>query len=197
MKFKYDLEEPPPFLANLVLGLQWAFIAISTIVILGKIVGSIYFGAPAPFNFRTRRCSTDRRSLQPGVPYLRHQYINNSWGCLHLHSGCYRAVQLCPKTLYSQGDCSCAPADCLHPCADNPGSHDRRIEWGESYFEHHVFSVPCICHVPVEQVSFRNMENGSHYFLHVWRQYNLLFDLPLCIQQPPVYASIMGEIIFR
>ena len=44
MKFKYDLEEPPPFLANLVLGLQWAFIAISTIVILGKIVSSIHFG---------------------------------------------------------------------------------------------------------------------------------------------------------
>ena len=44
MKFKYDLEELPPFLANLVLGLQWAFIAISTIVILGKIVSSIHFG---------------------------------------------------------------------------------------------------------------------------------------------------------
>jgi xanthine/uracil permease len=44
MKLKYDLEEPPPFPANLVLGLQWAFIAISTIVILGKIVGSIHFG---------------------------------------------------------------------------------------------------------------------------------------------------------
>jgi xanthine/uracil permease len=43
LKLKYDLEEPPPFLANLVLGLQWAFIAISTIVILGKIVGSIHF----------------------------------------------------------------------------------------------------------------------------------------------------------
>jgi xanthine/uracil permease len=43
LKLKYDLEEPPPFVANLVLGLQWAFIAISTIVILGKIVGSIHF----------------------------------------------------------------------------------------------------------------------------------------------------------
>ena len=44
MKLEYDLEDSPPLAANLVLGLQWALIAISTIVILGKIVGSIHFG---------------------------------------------------------------------------------------------------------------------------------------------------------
>ena len=44
MKLEYDLENSPPLTANLVLGLQWALIAISTIVILGKIVGSIHLG---------------------------------------------------------------------------------------------------------------------------------------------------------
>ncbi|MBN2317484.1 MAG: purine/pyrimidine permease [Acidobacteria bacterium] len=44
MKLEYDLEDSPPLTANLVLGLQWALIAISTIVILGKIVGSIHLG---------------------------------------------------------------------------------------------------------------------------------------------------------
>lgn len=44
MKWEYDLNEPPPLRTNIILGLQWAFIAISTIVILGKIVGSLHFG---------------------------------------------------------------------------------------------------------------------------------------------------------
>jgi xanthine/uracil permease len=44
MKLEYDLEDSLPLTANLVLGLQWALIAISTIVILGKIVGSIHSG---------------------------------------------------------------------------------------------------------------------------------------------------------
>ena len=44
MKLEYNLEDSPPIIANLVLGLQWALIAISTIVILGKIVGSIHLG---------------------------------------------------------------------------------------------------------------------------------------------------------
>ena len=47
MKFEYNLEDSPPLTANLILGLQWAFIAISTIIILGKIVGSIHFGESA------------------------------------------------------------------------------------------------------------------------------------------------------
>jgi len=44
MKLQYSLNETPPPVTNLVLGFQWAFIAISTIVILGKIVGSMHFG---------------------------------------------------------------------------------------------------------------------------------------------------------
>ncbi len=44
MRLDYNLEDRPPIITNLVLGLQWAFIAVSTIVILGKIVGSIYSG---------------------------------------------------------------------------------------------------------------------------------------------------------
>lgn len=44
MKWEYDLNEPLPLRTNIILGLQWAFIAISTIVILGKIVGNLHFG---------------------------------------------------------------------------------------------------------------------------------------------------------
>jgi xanthine/uracil permease len=44
MHWKYGLNESPPFPASIILGLQWAFIAISTIVILGKIVGTLHFG---------------------------------------------------------------------------------------------------------------------------------------------------------
>ena len=44
MKLEYSLEETPPPGTSLVLGFQWAFIAISTIVILGKIVSAIHFG---------------------------------------------------------------------------------------------------------------------------------------------------------
>ena len=48
MKFDYELEESPPLITNFVLGLQWAFIALTTIIILGKIVVSIY--APESFD---------------------------------------------------------------------------------------------------------------------------------------------------
>jgi xanthine/uracil permease len=44
MQWKYGLNESPPPSTNAILGLQWAFIAIATIVILGKIVGTLHFG---------------------------------------------------------------------------------------------------------------------------------------------------------
>ncbi|MEJ2108416.1 MAG: solute carrier family 23 protein [Acidobacteriota bacterium] len=43
MKLEFGLEDKPPLAVSLILGLQWAFIAISTIVILGKIVSSLHF----------------------------------------------------------------------------------------------------------------------------------------------------------
>jgi len=44
MKWKYGLDESPPPSANIILGLQWAFIAIPPVIILGKIVGALHFG---------------------------------------------------------------------------------------------------------------------------------------------------------
>ncbi len=44
MRFDYGLDDVPPLRVHLLLGLQWAFLAMSTIVILGKIVGSIQPG---------------------------------------------------------------------------------------------------------------------------------------------------------
>ncbi len=43
MQLEYGLNEKPTPLTTIILGLQWALIAISTIVILGKIVGALYF----------------------------------------------------------------------------------------------------------------------------------------------------------
>jgi xanthine/uracil permease len=47
MQWKYGLDESLPLPANIILGLQWAFIAISTIVILGKVVGTLHPGESA------------------------------------------------------------------------------------------------------------------------------------------------------
>ena len=47
MQWKYDLDESPPLAATILLGLQWAFIAISPIIILGKIVGALHAGESA------------------------------------------------------------------------------------------------------------------------------------------------------
>lgn len=47
MKWKYGLDEHPPHSANIILGLQWAFIAIPPVIIIGKIVGTLYFGESA------------------------------------------------------------------------------------------------------------------------------------------------------
>lgn len=44
MQWEYALNERPPLLTTILLGLQWAFIAISSIVILGKIIGTFHFG---------------------------------------------------------------------------------------------------------------------------------------------------------
>lgn len=43
MPFKYGLEEKPPWVENGLLGLQWLFIAIPSILIIGKIVGTLHF----------------------------------------------------------------------------------------------------------------------------------------------------------
>jgi len=47
MQWKYGLNESPPLSTNIILGLQWAFIAIPPVIILGKIVGALHFGEPA------------------------------------------------------------------------------------------------------------------------------------------------------
>jgi xanthine/uracil permease len=46
MVFKYGLDEKPPFLENGLLGLQWLFIALPSILIIGKIVGALHFPSP-------------------------------------------------------------------------------------------------------------------------------------------------------
>ncbi|MDF1591277.1 MAG: solute carrier family 23 protein [Desulfobacterales bacterium] len=47
MKFEYSLEQRPPFAKSFLYGLQWAAIAISLIIILGKVAGSLNFSRPA------------------------------------------------------------------------------------------------------------------------------------------------------
>ncbi|MBI5606625.1 MAG: purine/pyrimidine permease [Deltaproteobacteria bacterium] len=43
MQFKYGLDDKPPLGENLLLGVQWLFIAIPSIMIIGKIVGGFHF----------------------------------------------------------------------------------------------------------------------------------------------------------
>ena len=47
MTYEYDLDQHPPFLKSFLFGLQWAAIAISLIIILGKVAGSMHFSDPA------------------------------------------------------------------------------------------------------------------------------------------------------
>lgn len=46
MPFKYGLDDKPPMGENILLGLQWLFIAIPSILIIGKIVGELHFTSP-------------------------------------------------------------------------------------------------------------------------------------------------------
>lgn len=46
MKFEYSLDQRPPFAKSFLYGLQWAAIAISLIIILGKVAGSLHFSRP-------------------------------------------------------------------------------------------------------------------------------------------------------
>ena len=46
MELEYGLDERPPFIKSCLIGLQWAAILISSIIILGKVVGSIQFSEP-------------------------------------------------------------------------------------------------------------------------------------------------------
>lgn len=47
MNYEYELDQHPPFLKSLLFGLQWAAIAISLIIILGKVAGSMHYSQPA------------------------------------------------------------------------------------------------------------------------------------------------------
>ena len=46
LKLKYKLDETPPFLELLFLGLQWFAIAVPTVIIVGKIVAGLHFEDP-------------------------------------------------------------------------------------------------------------------------------------------------------
>ena len=46
MELQYGLDERPPLIKSCLIGLQWAAILISSIIILGKVVGSIQFSEP-------------------------------------------------------------------------------------------------------------------------------------------------------
>lgn len=43
MQLQYGLDEKPPFLKTVLFGLQWAALLISTIIILGKVVGVMHY----------------------------------------------------------------------------------------------------------------------------------------------------------
>ena len=46
MKLQYGLDERPPFIKTWLIGIQWAAILISSVIILGKVVGAIQFSEP-------------------------------------------------------------------------------------------------------------------------------------------------------
>lgn len=46
MKYEYELDQHPPLLKSFLFGMQWAAIAISLIIILGKVAGSMHFREP-------------------------------------------------------------------------------------------------------------------------------------------------------
>jgi xanthine/uracil permease len=46
MQFEYDLDQRLPFLQSFLFGLQWAALAISSIIILGKVIGGLHFDDP-------------------------------------------------------------------------------------------------------------------------------------------------------
>ena len=46
MQFKYGLDDKVPLGENWLLGLQWLFIAIPSILIIGKIVGGLHYTSP-------------------------------------------------------------------------------------------------------------------------------------------------------
>lgn len=43
MQLQYELDEKVPFIKNLLFGVQWAVLLISTIIILGRVVGMIHY----------------------------------------------------------------------------------------------------------------------------------------------------------
>lgn len=47
MQYEYELDQHPPLLKTLLFGLQWAAIAISLIIILGKVAGSMHYSEAA------------------------------------------------------------------------------------------------------------------------------------------------------
>jgi xanthine/uracil permease len=47
VKFEYGLDQRPPLFKSFLFGVQWAAIAISLIIILGKVVGSVHFSDSA------------------------------------------------------------------------------------------------------------------------------------------------------
>ena len=47
MKFEYGLDQRPPLFKSLLFGIQWAAIAISLIIILGKVVSSVHYSDSA------------------------------------------------------------------------------------------------------------------------------------------------------
>ncbi|HBB18019.1 MAG TPA: xanthine permease [Syntrophus sp. (in: bacteria)] len=46
MKYEYELDQRPTLLKSFLFGMQWAAIAISLIIILGKVAGSMHFREP-------------------------------------------------------------------------------------------------------------------------------------------------------
>ncbi len=46
MKFKYNLDDTPPFAELLLFGLQWLAIAVPTIIIIGNVVSGLESGGP-------------------------------------------------------------------------------------------------------------------------------------------------------
>lgn len=46
MRIEYGVDEKPPLIKSWLIGLQWAAVVVSSIIILGKVIGEIHFSEP-------------------------------------------------------------------------------------------------------------------------------------------------------
>lgn len=222
MKFKYGLDERPPFLKTVLYGIQWFAVTIPIIIVIGKITGALHFASIGDQMAYLQRLVFVMAAALLAQLMLGHRMplivgpssillIGIIAAAGHHPDTIYTSILLGGlilaivsvtglfgrlKTLFSPRVVAAVPyPDRLHAGADHCEPDYIQRSQNRAPFSYRFFSVHGIGPVCRPSISFRHLEIHSDHLGHDCGKSHLVHDISGNLQDGP-YRACRAGILF-